>query len=411
MAFNAATQWEFQAAGDNGYGGGFFDADPGTSVDLAVSNSPVSFTDLAIDGADATKITSSANPFSAADAGNVINVTAGTGFTVQRVQIVSVASNVATCDKSVGSTGSTGGTGVMGGALALPTDALLELAIPGNMWWLKGSSTFTLTGDISVAANGSAGSPVVLAGYSSTRGDVPTGASRPTIAAGAYAFSLGNYWNAENLIVTTTAANGFQCGKIGRVVNCKCTNSSGTADRYALYLVSYGAAIRCEGVSTNGTAFLPISHSKILYSHAHDSKNGVTIFNTIATVAFSVISSCSSNAIYSNSGGSPFVILGNTLYGGETPTGKGVYVASTTLTEVIVGNIFYGFSTGIDSTDSSDIAVLDYNNYYNCTTDVSGVSKGANDFSLDPEFAAAGSGDFTPSANMQIDIDWSTMGL
>ncbi len=69
------------------------------------------YTDLVIDGADNKKITSALLPFTADEVGSYINVTGGTGFTVQVIQIVSVVGGVATANVAVGATGSTGGRG------------------------------------------------------------------------------------------------------------------------------------------------------------------------------------------------------------------------------------------------------------------------------------------------------------
>lgn len=68
------------------------------------------YTDLVIDGSLNTKVTSAARPFTSADVGKVLNVTAGTGFTTGIYTIASVAASAATLDRAVGTTSSTGGT-------------------------------------------------------------------------------------------------------------------------------------------------------------------------------------------------------------------------------------------------------------------------------------------------------------
>lgn len=78
------------------------------------------YTDLVIDAVTNTKVTSAANPFTQKDVGNVINITGGTGFTVDRYVIHSVAAGVATLNSAVGTLGATGGTGTLGGCLASP---------------------------------------------------------------------------------------------------------------------------------------------------------------------------------------------------------------------------------------------------------------------------------------------------
>lgn len=68
------------------------------------------YTDLVIDGSNAAKITSVARPFVSTDVNRVLDVSAGTGFTVGRYAVVSVTSGAATLDRAVGTTSSTGGT-------------------------------------------------------------------------------------------------------------------------------------------------------------------------------------------------------------------------------------------------------------------------------------------------------------
>lgn len=79
-------------------------------IDLANTHD---YTDLVIDGADNTKITSAARAFVAGDVGKKISITGGTGFTVDVYTIESVAGGAAFLDAAVGTVGSTGGTGWM----------------------------------------------------------------------------------------------------------------------------------------------------------------------------------------------------------------------------------------------------------------------------------------------------------
>jgi hypothetical protein len=84
---------------------------------LVVSNIlSATYTDLIIDGSDNTKCTSAANPFTAAQVGETLQITGGTGFTVQDVVIYAVdGSHVAYCIAALGTAGSTGGQATIGG--------------------------------------------------------------------------------------------------------------------------------------------------------------------------------------------------------------------------------------------------------------------------------------------------------
>lgn len=72
----------------------------------------VEYFDLEIDAADNTKLTSVSFPFDASDVGKTLDITGGTGFTVQTVTISAVVSGVATCSAALGTVGSTDGTGI-----------------------------------------------------------------------------------------------------------------------------------------------------------------------------------------------------------------------------------------------------------------------------------------------------------
>ncbi len=93
--------------------------------------------------ATATSVTC---PFSAASVGNVINVTAGTNFTVQRCAVMSVATVTATlvCEgANAGTSGATGGSFALGGGLATfaKAIALLTTTSYNKIWVLTGTYT------------------------------------------------------------------------------------------------------------------------------------------------------------------------------------------------------------------------------------------------------------------------------
>jgi hypothetical protein len=159
MAFSATTQWDVRTTGSNSNGGGFDTSATGT--DRSQSDSAFqAYTDLVI-GGTTTQITSAAHPFDSTSPGNIINITGGTGFTVQRVQIVSVSGSTATCDKSVGTAASTGGTGNLGGGLLTIAQAN-TLAISGNGVHIK-AGTYTHTSSTSIGI-----ATVTWTGYNAT---------------------------------------------------------------------------------------------------------------------------------------------------------------------------------------------------------------------------------------------------
>ncbi len=357
------------------------------AVDYSISTTAKqAYTDLVIDAVTNTNITSAAQrAFTAVDVGNIINVTSGVNFTVQRVQIVSVAAGVATCDKAVGTTESSSGAGTFGGCLALPTDALMTLGIAGNVWWHK-AGTYTLTGSITTYAPGTTAAYLYLIGYSSVRGDNPTGTSRPLIAAAAYApFSSSNYCIVKHIECTSTAAGGMQNSGTGSGLEfCKSTNSSTTADRTAINGGSTIPAfvINCEATSPMGVA---ISCYNVINCYAHDSNVGVG--GTGVNITGNIIARTTSFAMQTiNTSGAS--ILGNTLYGGPIKSGTGINI-NTKYRFYIAKNILMNFVTGI-SNASALYEYLGNNNLYNCTTPYSNVSSGIGDTALDPQFISVG---------------------
>lgn len=165
--FNATMQWEVRTTGSDSNGGGF---DPGVAspgTDYSQQDAcQVSYTDLVIDGVTNTKVTSAAHPFDSTSRGNVINITAGTGFTVQRVEIISVSGSTATVDKSLGTLSSTGGIGCLGGGLLTLSSANTLL---GNGMTINiKAGTYTLTSAITVTKGS------LWWGYQTTHGDEGT---------------------------------------------------------------------------------------------------------------------------------------------------------------------------------------------------------------------------------------------
>ncbi|HEX5323841.1 MAG TPA: hypothetical protein VFW40_08655 [Capsulimonadaceae bacterium] len=201
-AFSATTQWDIGTGGSSSNGGGFDTSSSGT--DFSQQNSPqITYTDLVI-GATNTQLTSALNPFTSVDVGNIINITGGTGFTVQRVQIVSVAAGVATCDKSCGTASSTGGTGNLGGSLSKLAD-VAALPVAGNTVWIK-TGTYSSTTTTTLNLTGAVGTPITIAGYNTTHGDNGTA---PTLTSATNFIDIididASWLTFRNLKITSTA--------------------------------------------------------------------------------------------------------------------------------------------------------------------------------------------------------------
>jgi hypothetical protein len=230
MAFNTSTEWDVRTTGSDANGGGFNTAATGTDrsqQDAAF----IAFTDLVIDATTNTKITSAGNPFGSTSPGNVINITGGTGFTVQRVQVVSVSGTTATCDKAVGTTSSTGGTGNLGGSL-LTIGQAATLAGSGNAVHVK-SGTYTVTTGATLTAGSIQNA---LIGYGTTHND---GGTAPLMT------------TATNSITLLTLAGGFAAGLSDWVSNINFSSSAGTPG-IGIAAGSGGPGITISGCKISG---------------------------------------------------------------------------------------------------------------------------------------------------------------
>lgn len=236
------------------------------SIDYS-QGTAIAFTDIVIDGTTNTNCTSAAKPFGKNFVGNIISITSGTGFTVQRVQIVSTSSITATMDKSLGTLSSTGGTGSLGGPLATPGKAG-GLKIATNWVFIK-SGTYNLSNSTANTAGGpvsdTTGSanfyqPSLWWGYNSLRGDDGT---KPSINANSTAASVSIFKATattvqfRNLAVdgTGTAIRGFEStANYCSFVKCKASNCANSG-----FVTSNqtNVAILCQatGCSTSGNAF------------------------------------------------------------------------------------------------------------------------------------------------------------
>lgn len=99
-ALSAATNWELRGNGNDTNGGGFT-----LGVSAIAAN-----TDLVVDASIPTDVTSAARPFTSADIGRWIAVTAGTGWRVGYYQVTAVSGVIATLNVSPAATSTTGGT-------------------------------------------------------------------------------------------------------------------------------------------------------------------------------------------------------------------------------------------------------------------------------------------------------------
>lgn len=265
----------------------------------------------------------------------------------------------------------------------------------GDVYYVE-EGTYTLTGAWSTALDGSTTAMISIIGVLSGTSNEPpvfsdhaTGANRPLIAAGANSFTFDDYWHIENLRVTTTSGTGLRADTSARIVNCKSYNSSGTADREAIYITSnYSRAIACEAQSDNGTAIYLGTYGSAIACYAHDSDEGIDV-GSYGAVALCVLDTCVIGVIAG--AGNAYVILNNTFY--TCTTGLS---ATTSNSVIVLNNIFDECTTPANwSTAEYKSNWFDYNSWDGDKSSNTNVTAGNHSIDTDITLGNPGNDDFS----------------
>jgi len=395
MALPATAVWEIRstATANNVNGGGFNSARGGTDYSLqdAAQVAQADGTSTA-----STTFTSALATFTSVMVGNYLHITSGTGATAGWYEIVTyVNANTITLDRTSGTY--TAATFKVGGAMSLVStldDDMFEAGVAGNIYYIKGGSaiTYTLGEALAIVTVGAVDKPIKIVGYATTRGDTPTGATRPTFAVAALAVALSTYWFIENIIFTGTSTNLVQTGVGGAITNCKITNSDISGGRVAIYVNFNSQFIyRNELISHRGVGLKDNdTRLTVLNNYIHDCDYGLYITSpeTCLNVTGNIFAHNRSGAI--DRTGTPtghVSYQNNTFYGGENKIGTGIKIPANSAMVKLINNIFYGFVSAVEHATAGQTAVYDdYNTYYNNTTDVTNVTKGPNTIAVNPAF-------------------------
>lgn len=270
------------------------------SVNYALnqSNSVKQYTDLAIDVLNLATMTSALKPFTPNLVGNIISISAGTNFTVQRCAIVSITGSTVTCDKVIGLSLSTGGKGGLGGAGRSP-GYLTSISTGGTKVWIQ-TGTYLLNSTTAMVAGGrmqstgQQGQAVLVRGYTNTPGDETALTDRPILK-----------WNISSALTmlstvapgTTQAENLILDGANGLGTTAGISINTGEWNGRRLKLQNFGgnavqlnsnpsrvSFIDCEITGISGGDAILLSSSPMLFldnCYIHDNKqNGVNITST-----------------------------------------------------------------------------------------------------------------------------------
>lgn len=392
MTISGDCVWECRATATAGNvnGGGFVTGASGIDYSLQDA-AQYALTGVTTSGAGAVFLTASA----ASDmVGNIARVVSGTNFTAGWYEIISVSVGVSvTVDRNL-STG-TGSNGVIniGGAISLGStqdDEFFESPEPGNTVWIRGG-TYSLGETVNIAKAGGAQNPIKIIGYASTRGDNPTGANRPLITNGTQTWTLGPNWNMSNIRVTGAGNPMVVAGTGDQIVNCYFYNNQTATGRNAITLGSESIAINCEAISLRGRGFQLGNDATMIGCFAHDSDIGVLNLATSATGAMinCILSSNVTSAF--NAFGSwtaNGLMYGCTLYGQNTiiSSSAGILLAAGVTDFRFMNNTISKFDTGASHGSAQSIIYGDFNNYFANNSNVSNITMGANDITLNPSF-------------------------
>ncbi len=417
-ALSSTLVWEIDAAtGANANGGGYdpTSGTPGRDYTQGAYQATYSYTDIVI-GADTATGTSVIRPFVANDVGNILNVTAGTGFTVQHVQIMSVAAGVATFDKSLGTTASTGGTGKLGGAKAsfncVGTDTILPL-VAGNTVYIKvGSYTSGAAADYS-ANDGTALLPITVVGYSAapdrTKYGTTNGTSRPLFTQGNI-WTLGDYYEVRNLRWTGAIDSEVTAGTENCFVNCYGTNTGATttyeaciAGQSCQFIACEFSAPQCIGVTIASTIV------RFVGCNFHDCRQAISGTSGMAIVVTCQFDSCY-RGITIASGTRTTIInctFHNCFQGLNVTSGSGFCFINN-----IISQCYVGYTASSNTLNQFS----DYNDWYGNTTDIatgSGptINSRGHDIDADPGFTSGIATGTTATAIVASPYTFTATGL
>lgn len=334
--------------------------------------------------------------------GNIIHVTAGTSWTAGLYEVVSVSTGTATLDRAVGvSAVLTSGTYSIGGAW--PAGAMLTAflaattggLVGGNIVWVKSNAT-PYTTSTTATGSGTNCTPTLscwIMGYNNTHGDNPTGSNRPSFSISTATFTFAQYQGFENFIITGSAANVVQGGAGAVFINDKVTNTSVTVGRSAMNDGIDSLIMNCEIISQNGTGLNNTqANNRLLGNYFHDSNIGYMSSTTTDIVLNNIFESNTTDDInFTVATVAVDYIQNNTFYGTDSPTGTSILINSGSAPGWFFNNIFYGKSVAISGTTTLQNAnILDYNDFFNNTTNYTLMVAGDHDTFIDPQFTSHG---------------------
>lgn len=442
MALNASMVWRIRTGGSNLNGGGYDAAIATPGTDYTDSDSPrVTFngtTITATTSGTSTTIAITGYTVAATDIANIVRIASGANFTAGYYVITAVDTglNTWTLDRNCTSGAGTAMVGRMGGAFAsldiFATAVGAGLSLPTLTSPLAAGHTVMLRGAGSDAPGSNdwdytaANKYMSFASGNETAGRIQWIGynGRPRIGVGGLFFYNTDYWHFENLYINIEGANlptnGVFLGvnayrnvlfeqnnnditaimKCSTVVDVVCQNSgaSPSAGTYPAINVSHAVG------TTNYGALIAGCFIK-------NWRGGGITGGYIGKIEQTIITGTKSHGIVVSGGATTWGVslLNNTLYNN---TGDGIRLAAAVdifgiqiLGNILANNGAYGLNCVVGSAALNDRmlrGMVDYNDFYTNTSGArNGLSAGAHDSTLDPQFTNAGGDDFSLGTNLK----------
>lgn len=423
MAIGVATIWRVRTGGNDANGGGFDATISGAGTDYSQQDSPqLSLTDIACSAT--TTVTSATGGFTSAMIGNAIRIsgggaTAGWYFITARTD-----TNTITVDRTPGTV--TAGTGKVGGGVLTPKSVLDNAnatgskCVAGNTIYIQGAGTdtpssadYTWTGYYTPVAG------TKTEGFVRVKGEN----GRPRLHCNGLMFYLVNGVEFENLYLSTTsnsnALNGILNGNnnTGMVVRNCVIDCAGQSSCVGIQFNNSGAMYDSEVIGATSPTANSGSHGvmgigfgvELIGNRIHHCRDAGIYFGNA-----SFTGRCERNQVYANIGDGVYIggtdtVSGSIAYNtidGNSGHGINVNTTAAVMWHAIHSNIIsnnlgsskYAINLAAGATALNDRAkrFCDFNTIYNNTGTYNNISAGANDITLNPTYANAGSYDFTP---------------
>lgn len=342
--------WECRPGGNDNNGGGF--ATNGTGTDYSQQDAAqYSGTNLTVHASLNARVIPDGHTPTDADLGNIIQITAGTGWSAGWYEITAHDGTYWTLDRTPAATSTAGGTWYMGGAFATPGGAsrvfdsvsAINGAAVGHVMWIA-AGTYILTNATPATSGGpwqsNYGFGFTVEGYSGTRGTpgivtLDVGGQTGFITWNHSKANRSTFINLRAVCNDNVSTNGFRAAyAASRFVNCEATGCTGYGFSNCTPINS--KALGCNIGFSSGTHAIGCwaDDCSIGFNYPPDVSNSLATRCTTFGIGVSTLQIATSCTINDCAIGLQF----NGSYG----TADGILISSCTTAVAVSGSGSYG---------------------------------------------------------------------